>query len=69
MQTATLSPKYEIVIPKNIREALQLSPGERFQVFHSQNRLEFIRIKNIKHMRGSLKGINTIIKRDQDRTF
>ncbi|CAN5222829.1 hypothetical protein BH10PSE19_BH10PSE19_19470 [soil metagenome] len=67
MQTVTISPKYQVVIPKEIREALHLSPGEKLQIFHYQNRLEFIPIKNIKKMRGFLKGINTTTERDEDR--
>lgn len=68
MQTVTISPKYQIVIPKEVREALHLFPGEKLQVFRYQNRLEFVPIKDIKKMRGFLKGINTVIERDKDRT-
>jgi AbrB family looped-hinge helix DNA binding protein len=67
MQTVTISPKYQIVIPKEIREALHLQPGEKLHVFRFQNRLEFIPVKDIKKMRGFLKGINTVIERDEDR--
>ena len=67
MQTVTISPKFQVVIPKAIREALHLLPGEQLQVFHYQNRLEFIPMKDIKKMRGFLKGINTVIERDKDR--
>jgi AbrB family looped-hinge helix DNA binding protein len=63
-----ISPKFQIVIPKEVREALHLQPGEKLHVFHYQNRLEFIPVKNIKKMRGSLKGIDTVIERDKDRT-
>lgn len=68
MQTVTISPKFQIVIPKEIREALHLAPGEKLQVFRYQNRLEFVPIKDIKKMRGFLKGIDTVIERDEDRT-
>ncbi|EKD54094.1 MAG: transcriptional regulator AbrB family [uncultured bacterium] len=68
MQTVTISPKYQIVIPKEIREALHLVPGEKLHVFRYQNRLEFVPVKDIKKMRGFLKGIDTQIKRDKDRT-
>lgn len=67
MQTVTISPKYQIVIPKELREALNLSPGEKLQVFRYQNRLEFVPVKDIKKMRGFLKGIDTTIERDKDR--
>lgn len=68
MQTVTISPKYQVVIPKGIREALHLAPGEQLQIFHYQNRLELIPVKDIKKMRGFLKGIDTKIERDEDRT-
>ena len=68
MQTVTISPKYQVVIPKEIREALHLLPGEKLQVFSYQNRLEFVPIKDIKKMRGFLKGMDTVIERDKDRT-
>jgi len=68
MQTVVISPKYQIVIPKAIRAALHLSPGEKLHVFFYQNRLEFVPVKDVKSMRGFLKGMNTEIKRDKDRT-
>jgi AbrB family looped-hinge helix DNA binding protein len=68
MQTVTISPKYQVVIPREIREALHLQPGEKLHVFRYQNRLEFVLVKNIKKMRGFLKGIETTIERDEDRT-
>lgn len=68
MQTVTISPKYQIVIPKELREALHLQPGEKLQVFRYQNRIEFVPVKDIKKMRGFLQGIDTTIERDKDRT-
>ncbi|MFT3741154.1 MAG: AbrB/MazE/SpoVT family DNA-binding domain-containing protein [Gammaproteobacteria bacterium] len=67
MQTVTISPKFQVVIPKEVRENLHLKAGEKLQVFQYQNRLEFIPIKDIKKMRGFLKGIDSEIERDQDR--
>lgn len=67
MYTVTISPKYQIVIPKEVREALHLRPGEQLHVFSYQNRLELVPIRDIKKMRGFLKGIDTVIKRDKDR--
>lgn len=68
MNTVTISPKYQIVIPKELRESLHLLPGEKLHVFSYQNRLEFVPIKDIKKMRGFLQGMDTVIKRDPDRT-
>lgn len=58
-----ISPKYQIVIPKKIREALHLKPGQKLTVSCYQNRLEFIPVKNIKEMRGFLKGVDTMMAR------
>lgn len=55
MYTVTISPKYQIVIPKEIREELHLTPGEKLHVFSYQNRLEFVPVKDIKKMRGFFK--------------
>ncbi len=66
MQTVIISPKYQIVIPKEIREALHLRPGEKLHVFRYQNRFEFVSVKDIKKMRGFLKGIDTVIERDEN---
>lgn len=67
MQTVVISPKYQVVIPKEVREALHLSPGEKLHIFHYQNRLEFVPIRDVKKMRGFLKDIDTNIERDEDR--
>ena len=66
MHTIVISPKYQIVIPKEVREALHLMPGEKLHIFHYQNRLEIMPVKNIKKMRGFLKGISTDIERDRN---
>lgn len=67
MEVVTISPKYQIVIPKEIREELNLQPGEKIQAIVYNNRIEYIPLKNIKNMRGILKGINTDIERKKDR--
>lgn len=67
MTTVKLSPKYQIVIPKEIRNKLKLRPGQRMQLIQLEDRIEFILLKDIKDARGFLKGINTDIKREGDR--
>ena len=67
MNTVTLSPKYQVVIPKAIRELLSLRPGQKIQAIVFQNRIELIPVKSAKKMRGFLKGIDTEVKRDEDR--
>lgn len=67
MKIVTISPKYQIVIPKEIRKDLDLHPGEKVQVILYDNRIEYIPIKALSHMRGFLKGIDTKIDRDDER--
>jgi AbrB family looped-hinge helix DNA binding protein len=67
MQTVTVSPKFQIVIPKSIREALHLRPGQKMQVMEYAGRVELIPERDIKELRGFLKGINTAFKREEDR--
>jgi AbrB family looped-hinge helix DNA binding protein len=67
MTTVTVSPKYQVVIPREIREALGIQPGQKVQVLQYQNRIEFIPVRPIAQMRGFLKGIDTTIEREPDR--
>ncbi|KAF0139378.1 MAG: AbrB family transcriptional regulator [Stygiobacter sp. RIFOXYC12_FULL_38_8] len=67
MTTVKISPKYQVVIPKEIRNKLKLKPGQRMQILQFGERIEFILLKNIKEARGFLKGIDTSIEREEDR--
>ena len=67
METVTLSPKYQVVIPQAIREAMGLAPGEKMQVLQYQDRIEFIPRRPLKQMRGFLKGLDTTVPREGDR--
>ncbi len=67
MDTVTVSPKYQVVIPKNIRESLKLRPGQKMKVIEYDGRIELIPDKNIADLKGFLKGINTDFTREDDR--
>jgi len=67
MHTVTVSPKYQIVIPKEVREALNLRPGQKMQVVEYDGRIELIPERDIKELRGFLRGINTEFEREEDR--
>ena len=67
MTSVTVSPKYQIVIPKEIRESMGIVPGQKVQITSYQGRIEVIPLKPIKEMRGFLKGIDTTVLREQDR--
>ena len=67
MVTVTVSPKFQVVIPKAVRQRLGIRPGQKLQILQFSDRIEFILLQNIKDMRGFLKGIKTDIRRDKDR--
>jgi AbrB family looped-hinge helix DNA binding protein len=67
MTTVTISPKYQIVIPKDIRNKFHLVPGQKVQIIPFANRIEVIPEKKMSDMRGFLRGIDTTIERESDR--
>ncbi len=67
MNMVTISPKYQVVIPKSIREVLKLKPGQKVQAIVYHNRIELIPIKAMKQMRGFISGIDTTVEREDDR--
>ncbi|MBN2102872.1 AbrB/MazE/SpoVT family DNA-binding domain-containing protein [bacterium] len=67
MESVKISPKYQVVIPRKVRDSLNLSPGQRVQVIQYNNRIELIPERDISTMKGFLKGINTEFSREEDR--
>ena len=67
MEAVKISPKYQVVIPKKIRESLNLSPGQKIQMVAFEDRIEMIPVRKISEMKGFLKGIDTIVEREKDR--
>lgn len=68
MQAVTVSPKFQVVIPQAVREAMGLKPGVKLQVVQFEDRIELIPLRSAKSMRGTLRGIDTKVPRDGDRT-
>lgn len=67
MTTVTISPKFQVVIPKGIRDSLQLVPGQKVRAIAYGDRIELIPVRPIAELRGSLAGLDTHIERDADR--
>jgi len=67
MSTVTVSPKYQVVIPQAIREALRITVGEKLRVMSYAGRLEFIPVRPVKTMRGFLRGMDSTLDREEDR--
>jgi len=66
MQSVTVSPKFQIVIPKTIRKALQL-PGQKLRIVEYAGRIELVPERDISELRGFVKGIDTDFRREEDR--
>jgi len=67
MDTVTVSPKFQVVIPKHVREALAIRPGEKMRIFEYGDRIELVPVRPVRKLRGFLKGIDTDVPRDKDR--
>ncbi len=67
MQTVKISPKFQIVIPKQIRQKMNLQAGQSMNVFALGNRIELVRDRDISELMGFVSGINTGFKREKDR--
>lgn len=68
MTVVTISPKFQVVIPQAIREALGLAPGQKVQAIQYLDRIEFIPLRPARALRGSLRGLDTSLPREGDRT-
>lgn len=67
MDTVKLSPKYQVMIPKSVREALKMRPGQEVAVMRYRGRIELVPMTQVSEMRGMLRGIETNVDREQDR--
>lgn len=67
MEAVKLSPKFQVVIPREVREKLQLVAGQKMQVMAYGNRIELIPEREIAGMRGFLKGLDVTVEREPDR--
>ncbi len=67
MLTVKVSPKFQIIIPKLIREKMDIRPGQKLQIISYDGRIEYVLLRKISEMRGFLKGIDSTIIRESDR--
>jgi AbrB family looped-hinge helix DNA binding protein len=67
METVTVSPKFQVVIPSRIRKELAVEPGQKVKVILYDNRIEMIPVRPVVEARGFLRGIDTSVEREQDR--
>lgn len=67
MTTVTVSPKYQVVIPRDVRNSLGISVGQKIRVVALGDRIEFIPIRPVRDLRGFIRGIDTTVRREKDR--
>ena len=67
METVTISPKYQVMIPKQVRDQLCLLPGQKIQVTAYGNCIQLIPVRPMRELRGYLKGLDTSVERAADR--
>lgn len=66
IDTVTISPKFQVVLPQRVRERIRLRPGEKLQVISFDDRIELIPIRPMSKMKGFLKGFDLTFKRDKE---
>jgi AbrB family looped-hinge helix DNA binding protein len=59
MKAVTISSKYQVVIPREIREQFDLKPGQKIMFIPYNNTLRVVIVEPIEEARGSLKGISS----------
>ena len=67
MATVTVSPKFQVVIPKEIREGLALLPGDKIEIVQLEDRIELVPLRPIASLKGFLKGVRNTFERETDR--
>jgi AbrB family looped-hinge helix DNA binding protein len=67
--TVKVSSKYQIVIPRDVRERIELKPGQDVVIIEKDGVIHVIPLKPMKEMRGFAKGIDTTNLRDEEDRF
>ena len=68
MLAVTVSPEFQVVIPKAVRELLQIEAGQKLHIFAFDRRIELLPIEPARQLRGFLCGIQTDVPREDDRS-
>ncbi len=67
MSTVTVSSKYQVVIPKDVRDRLKIRPGQKVEAFAVGGRIELVPVRPIRELRGILRGVDASFEREPDR--
>lgn len=64
MNATTISSKYQVVIPKRIRQQFNLKPGQKLIFIPYKHSLRVVILPSIDQAYGYLEGIDTEIRRE-----
>ena len=67
MNQVKISSKFQVVIPKDVRELLGLEAGQNLHVIPYRSRIELVPVQDLGDMRGFLRGMETDFEREPDR--
>jgi AbrB family looped-hinge helix DNA binding protein len=68
MEAVTVSAKYQVVIPRWVREKIRIKPGQKLQVISYDDRIELVPVRPMSELRGFLKGLDpSFIREENDR--
>ena len=67
MTSVTLSSKYQIVVPLDVREPLGLKPGARLSVLRVGRTIQVVPIPTLAHLQEQLRGCGSDLPQEPDR--
>ena len=65
MNIVTVSPKFQVVIPRRIRQMMDVKPGQRMNVIAYDNQVIFVPVRPLQEARGVLKGMDSNVQREE----
>ena len=66
MAAVTVSPKYQVVIPREVRRSLDVRPGQKFEVIEDEDQIVLVPVRDVRELRGFLKGMSRDIERERE---
>jgi len=66
MSTVVISPEFQVVIPRDIRERTGVTPGQEMRIISFDDRIELIPVREMSTARGFLKGYDSVFIRDEE---
>jgi len=68
MQTVTVSPKFQVVIPKEVREQLHIQPGQKMMAMPYGQHIQLVPVQDARHLRGVLEGCDIDMNSIRDKS-